>query len=111
MKLEDMCELENLIKDDSFNWSCLAELSYDEATYIVRAYYLPYDDFIAAIDGYDSKPAFFRDDELRFVYDLSLKYNTSENVIIRRIKEVRSIRKYIDKRNAKSLKMKKENRK
>lgn len=78
-------ELIKLLIDNKF--------SEDEIEYILTAYHIPLSDIQEQLNVYDnSKP---RIDELKFIYDLQTKYHTDRKTIIRRIRTVRNINKYL----------------
>ena len=64
-------------------------LSYSDWQYFNKACFLPFDEIESELIKYDkSSPKM---DELRFVNDLSKKYNVDIETIISRIKEIRQI--------------------
>lgn len=68
--------------------------SYDEQkiNYKAEAYIMPYSQILQALQEYDDSVP--KMDELKFVRGLQKRYEQSETAVIRRIREVRSLKKY-----------------
>ena len=63
----------------------------NEKEYLMTAHFLPFNEISEQIDVYDSNPS----NETALVNSLHAKYNIDVNIIIRRIIEVREIKKYL----------------
>lgn len=71
------------------------KLSIPELVYYIEAIKMPYQEMLDAIKWYDIAKPYI--DELKFVRDLSQKYNVERDDIINRIQDVRRINNYIEK--------------
>ncbi len=81
------CELFNLLITSGF--------SHNEIEYLIRAYYMPFKDILEQLEVYDNSHPHM--DELKFISSLKAQYNTDTNTIIKRIRDVRAIDKFLNK--------------
>ncbi|MDD5865712.1 MAG: hypothetical protein PUD07_04465 [bacterium] len=100
-KIELEKDLENLIEmnytEDELYLYFLHNYSLEESLYLIRAYNLPIRLVMEDIKNYDNGKPYI--DELLFVNELAIEYNTNIDTIIDRIKEVRRINKVINQDN------------
>ena len=96
---KEYIELEIWLENNVQNTMTLEELieilwkfSKEEREYIVMAKKMPKKEIEQAIEYYDSYKGLKHLDEIKFVNDLAKKYLTDDQTIIKRIKQVRSMR-------------------
>lgn len=78
-----------------FNLLITSGFSHNEIEYLIRAYYMPFKDILKQLEVYDNSHP--RMDELKFISSLKVQYNTDTNTIIKRIRDVRAIDKFLNK--------------
>lgn len=79
------------------------KLSILELVYYIEAIKMPYQEILDAIEWYDSNKI----DAVKFVNELIQKYNVDRDDIIKRIQDVRAIKKHLDAKNKSNVKFKK----
>lgn len=78
-------ELLSLLRTKNFSQS--------EIEYLINAYYIPIADIRKQLTIYDTARLCM--DELAFISGLQKKYNRDRNIIIKRIRDIRTINKYL----------------
>ncbi|MGN1378846.1 MAG: hypothetical protein ACI4XR_00370 [Bacilli bacterium] len=108
-KIELEKDLNNLLEmnytEDELILYFFHNYSLEETLYLVRAYNMPIRFITEDIKNYDNGKPYI--DELAFVSELAINYNTNIDTIINRIREVRRINKVIKQDNELSKKRKK----
>ena len=93
METEKKFEIEYFIKQNDINKNSdlnLNDLNFEEAAYMIRALFLPMNEFVEALVKYDQS-SFLLKDETSLVSGLGRKYETDRKTIIDRIREIRKI--------------------
>ena len=80
------------------------KLSIPELVYYIEAIKMPYQEILDAIEWYDNNTKI---DAVKFVNELRQNYNVEKDDIIKRIQDVRTIKKHLDAKNKSNVKFKK----
>lgn len=106
IKLKELIE-NGYSREDAIEY--LTNENIENASYLIEAYFMPIEEIESEIEKYDN--SYPEIDELKFINELSTRYNVDRNFIIERIKTVRGINRakmLITKERLEDLKIKKD---